>query len=249
MRKPFNQIRTSETHGDHRLARFVNLFRQRRLLCGNVHIPLAIAHAHKQRKNRNVVGIRRRQFQNRSVHKTRVCSQRGHRVESRTQFAFQVFTRIRLRIGVKSQQQRAPRFRRIEWQLVARIPQQGHTAVGNFLRFFLQLGAAELFVDGVHVHETVCIQPQPRFCLKNPPHRCIETLFRNSSRLHRRLQRFESRIWHRRHQHTIGSRHNRAHRRFPGCVAHSNSAHVHRVGDDEALIAKLLAQHIREDVV
>ena len=49
LRKSFNQIRTAQRQRNHRLSRFVNLFRQRRLVRGNIHISFAIAHAHKQR--------------------------------------------------------------------------------------------------------------------------------------------------------------------------------------------------------
>ena len=109
--------------------------------------------------------------------------------------------------------------------------------------------ASEFLINCIHVHEPARVQAKPSFRVKNTPHRCIETLFRNASRLRCRPQRFERRIRYRWHQQTIRSRRDCAHRRFSWRVAHSDSAHVHRIGNNKALIAELIAQQIGEYVV
>src|SRR5260370_39165808 len=60
--KSLNQIRTAERRGDDRLARFIKLLRQRRLLRRHVDVSLALAHAHKHLESRNLIRIRRRPF-------------------------------------------------------------------------------------------------------------------------------------------------------------------------------------------
>ncbi len=151
LRKILNQIGTAQSNGDHRLSRFIKLFRERRLLRRNIHISLAIAHAHKKRQNRQVVRIRRRKLKHIRLHEPRIRPQRRQRIESRKQLAFQILSRIRLRIRVQRQQQPAQRLRAVQRQPVRRIPQQRHSSIRNILRFFLPRGAAEFFIDRVHI--------------------------------------------------------------------------------------------------
>src|SRR5262249_26468368 len=105
--KALDQIRAAERGGDYWLASLEELFGERNLLCGNVYVALAIADAHEKRKNRDIVRFRRRKFQHTGVHEACVGAQRGHQIKSRLQLPLEVFARIRLGIGIKSEQQRS----------------------------------------------------------------------------------------------------------------------------------------------
>ncbi len=58
--KAFDEVGTAQSGGDHGLARIVELIDQGNLVRGDVDIALAIADAHKQSKDGDIVSVGRR---------------------------------------------------------------------------------------------------------------------------------------------------------------------------------------------
>ncbi len=85
--KSLDQVRTAKSDGDHRFAGLENLLGQRRLLWRHIDISFAVAHAHEERENCHVVGIRRRQVEHVGFDEPGVRAQRGQRIKARAQLA------------------------------------------------------------------------------------------------------------------------------------------------------------------
>ena len=78
LRESLDQVRTSKSERDYRLSRFVHLLGKSSLFRRDIYVAFAVAHAHKERQNRHVVGIRWRKLQVAGIAKTRIGANGRH---------------------------------------------------------------------------------------------------------------------------------------------------------------------------
>ena len=117
------------------------------------------------------------------------------------------------------------------------------------MRFFLPRNAAQLLIDRVDIDDARLVDAEHRFRFEDAPHGSVEPFDRNAARAHSALQPFERGIRHRRHQQCVGSSEYGSDSGFARCVTHRDSAHVHRVGDDQSLKMQFVTQHAGQNIV
>ena len=115
------------------------------LIVRKTDVAFPVGDANEKRGDRDVVGVRRREFQRADADELRVGTKRFERIDAPANFGLDGRAGIRIGIGGKRNEQNAQRASRVERHNVGCVAEQSDAAVGDALRVLGKFRQAECF--------------------------------------------------------------------------------------------------------